>query len=158
MKNQLKNTTALLILLFSLFVTNGIYAQTAKADKSTATYAVEQTDQVNFLAFDRTELIFGRNRVGQPEVSEAEFAAFLADTITQEFPDGLTVIDGIGQFRDASGNIIQEKAKVLILLYPTSTRRQSSRGIERIRNAYKARFNQQSVLRIDDVLPSKVSF
>jgi hypothetical protein len=67
-------------------------------------------------------------------------------------------LDGIGQFRDAKGLVIREKSKVLILLYPSNTRRQSSRKIERIHAAYKKRFEQQSVLRVDDELPVKVSF
>ena len=108
--------------------------------------------------FLRTELFFGRHKPDGTEVSEAEFADFLSATITPEFPDGLTVWDGIGQFRDADGNATREKAKVLILIYPTNTRRQSSRRIERIRAAYKNRFGQQSVLRMDDVLPARISF
>jgi hypothetical protein len=109
-------------------------------------------------AFIRSELFFGRNKPDGTEVSEEEFAEFLRDAITPEFPDGLTVLDGIGQFRDASGATVREKAKVLILLYPSSAKKQSSRKIERIRRAYKTRFAQQSVLRVDDVLPVRVSF
>ncbi len=108
--------------------------------------------------FIRTELFFGRNKPDGTEVSEEEFADFLNVTITPEFPDGLTVLSGIGQFRDSEGRIIQEKAKVLILLYPSNTRKASSRKIELIRDAYKTRFQQQSVLRVDDVLPACVSF
>ncbi len=127
------------------------------AGKATASKA-EKRREVRFEIFVRTELFFGRNRANGPEITEEEFADFLAQTVTPEFPDGLTVLDGIGQFRDSSGEIIREKAKVLILLYPFNTRRESSRKIERIREAYKARFDQQSVLRADDSLPVHVSF
>ena len=133
------------------FVVQTNYAQQPVALPS-ATRTVEAE------AFVRTELFFGRNRPDGAEVSAEEFDDFLNVIITPEFPDGLTVLDGIGQFRDANGHTIQEKAKVLILLYPSNTRRRSSRKIERIRTAYKNRFGQQSVLRVDDVLPVRVSF
>lgn len=108
--------------------------------------------------FYRTELFFGRSKSDGTEITEDEFADFLDEIITPEFPDGLTVLDGIGQFRDAKGKIIQEKAKVLVLLYSSKMRRQNNRKIELIRKAYKNRFQQQSVLRVDSVLPVKVSF
>jgi Protein of unknown function (DUF3574) len=128
--------------------------------KSSVVKSVERREQIDVDAenFIRTELFFGRNKPDGTEVSAEEFNDFLNVTITPEFPDGLTVLDGIGQFRDASGNTIREKAKVLILLYPSNTKKQSSRKIERIRTAYKNRFEQQSVLRVDDVLPVRVSF
>ncbi len=140
------------ILLMMSFVVQTNYAQQQPVSLPSATRIVETEP------FIRTELFFGRNRPDGTEVSQEEFADFLNVTITPEFPDGLTVLDGIGQFRDSNGNTIQEKAKVLILLYPSNTKRQSSRKIERIRTAYKNRFEQQSVLRVDDVLPVRVSF
>ncbi len=140
------------VLLMMSFVVQTNYAQQQPVSLPSATRIVETEP------FIRTELFFGRNQPDGTEVSQEEFADFLNVTITPEFPDGLTVLDGIGQFRDSNGNTIQEKAKVLILLYPSNTKRQSSRKIERIRTAYKNRFEQQSVLRVDDVLPVRVSF
>lgn len=150
-----------LLFLFTVFAITPICAQSENATSvAAATFArqSEQSNAVETLAFVRTELFFGRNKPDGTEVSQEEFAAFLSDTITPEFPDGLTVLDGIGQFRDADGRVIREKAKVLILLYPLNAKRQSSRKIERIRTAYKNRFQQQSVLRVDDRLPVRVSF
>jgi hypothetical protein len=75
------------------------------------------------------------------------------------FPDGLTVLTGMGQFRDSENNkIIREKSMVLILLYPLGALKESDEKIERIRGAYKERFKQQSVLRVDDPRPVLVSF
>ncbi len=141
-----------LVLCVMPFTTTAAYAQTQTATSNSASEKHETE------LFIRTELFFGRNKPDGTEVSQEDFANFLNVTITPEFPDGLTVLDGIGQFRDANGIIIQEKAKVLILLYPSKTSRQSNRKIERIRTAYKNRFQQQSVLRVDDLLPVKVSF
>ena len=141
------------VLLISSFVVQTGYAQKPQPAVLTET---AKTGAAEF--FIRTELFFGRNKPDGTEVSQEEFDDFLSVTITPEFPDGLTVLDAVGQFRDADGNIIREKAKILILLYPSSAKRQSSRKIERIRTAYKDRFNQQSVLRVDDILPARVSF
>ena len=117
------------VLLMMSFVVQTNYAQQQPVSLPSATRIVETE------SFIRTELFFGRNRPNGIEVSQEEFADFLNETITPEFPDGLTVLDGIGQFRDSNGNTIQEKAKVLILLYPSNTKRRSSRKIERIRTA-----------------------
>jgi hypothetical protein len=108
--------------------------------------------------FVRTELFFGTNRPDRPPVSDAEWRQFLDREITPCFPDGLTVVTGDGQFRNADGAIIQERSIILILLYPVEVRRESSARIEYIREAYKRAFQQESVLRVDDRLPVWVAF
>ena len=108
--------------------------------------------------FIRTELFFGSERPGKPEVSDKEFKQFLDKEITPRFPDGLTVLKGFGQFREADGKIVQESSFVLILLYPRETLRDSSAKIEEIRALYIKRFAQESVLRVDDPRPVRVSF
>ena len=107
-------------------------------------------------AFARTELFFGLSKPDGGVVTEEDFKAFVDSDVTPSFPDGLTLLSGTGQFRDSSGTIIVEGSKVLILLVPARARADASRAIELIRERYKARFQQQSVLRADDV--SCVSF
>ena len=105
-------------------------------------------------AFARTELFFGRARLGGT-VSEAQFQAFVDAEVTPRFPDGLTLLAGSGQFRDAGGATQVEGAIVLILLYPLRDAH-ADRRIDAIRSDYRQRFEQQSVLRADSV--SCVSF
>lgn len=107
--------------------------------------------------FVRTELFFGTAR---PDgvVSDEEFFEFLDRVITPRFPDGLTLLKGDGQFRNAAGQIIKEDSFVLILLYPLEDFRDSSRRINVIRNRYKDEFQQESVLRVDDPYAVRVSF
>jgi hypothetical protein len=105
-------------------------------------------------SFFRTELFFGLSRPGGV-VSEAEFKAFVDTRVTPRFPDGLTLISGIGQFRGANQTIIVEGSKQLILLYPRQDA-EANRKIEQIRSDYKQTFQQQSVLRADEA--SCVSF
>jgi uncharacterized protein DUF3574 len=99
--------------------------------------------------FARTELFFGLSRSGGPDITEAEFAAFVDTKVTPRFPDGLTLLDGDGQFRLESGEIAREGSKVLILLHGGS--KPESNNIEAIRTDYKAQFQQESVLRTDEV-------
>ena len=108
--------------------------------------------------FIRTELYFGRNKPDGAEVSRKDFDEFLSGFVTERFPDGLTVLKGRGQFLDSDGEVERERSVVLILLYPISARNEKSVKIEEIREEYKKRFLQQSVLRVDDPLPVWVSF
>ena len=99
--------------------------------------------------FARTELFFGSLRTDKPPVSEQDFLGFLNDTITPLFPNGLTLLMGLGQFLNSQGVIQQEQSWLLILLYPAGERRDNSGKIEEIRDAYKKAFEQESVLRSD---------
>ena len=100
--------------------------------------------------FARTELYFGTARSdNQPPVSEAEFQNFLDNNITPAFPDGLTLLKGLGQFRGANDVAIEETSFLVILLYPAEARRESSEKIEQIRKDYKEAYQQESVLRSD---------
>ena len=66
--------------------------------------------------FIEYRLFFGRSRQGVEVVSDAAWDAFLADEITTRFPDGLTVLDAAGQWRDSSGTVNRERAKLVIIL------------------------------------------
>lgn len=99
--------------------------------------------------FDRTELFFGTAKPDGMVVSDMEFQAFVDREVTRRFPEGVTLLSGYGQFRGANGRIVQEAAKLLIVLYPAETQGDSSAKIEQIRSAYKAAFHQESVLRAD---------
>lgn len=92
------------------------------------------------------QLFFGRNIAGQPGVSEAEFQKFVDQEITPKFPDGLTVMDGGGQWRGDENKLIREASKVVLIVLPR--RGDASARIDAVRNAYKARFHQDSVLLI----------
>ena len=87
--------------------------------------------------FARTELYFGSLRSDKPPVSEQDFLGFLNDTITPFFPNGLTLLTGLGQFLNSQGVIQQEQSWLLILLYPPgsggTTTARSKRFVRRIR-------------------------
>jgi hypothetical protein len=95
----------------------------------------------------RLELYFGTQRPGGAPVTEAEWGAFLNEEVTPRFPDGLTVLTGNGQWRNSAGVITRETSALLIVLYEPSVEKEAA--IEDIRAAYKDRFDQESVMRVD---------
>jgi hypothetical protein len=99
--------------------------------------------------FTRTELFFGSLQPDGSLVSEEAFMRFLDAEITPRFPNGLTLLTGLGQFLNAQGIIIQEPSRLLILLYPVEERRENNEKIEEIREQYKLMFQQEAVLRAD---------
>lgn len=92
------------------------------------------------------QLFMGRSGVGGDTVDNAEWDAFLADTVTPRFPDGLTVIDSNGQWRGSDNQIQKEESKLLIILVPTEDEDADER-IEQVADEYKSRFEQESVLK-----------
>ena len=69
-------------------------------------------------------------------------------------PDGLTVLSGYGQWHTDEGKPDRESLRVIVIWYERS--KQGEDKIEAIRNAYRQRFDQESVMRVDGV--SCVSF
>jgi hypothetical protein len=67
--------------------------------------------------------------------------------VTPRFPDGLTVLSGYGQWRGPSGTIAKEPSRELLIWYRRNDRTDAE--IEAIRQAYKTKFAQESVLRVD---------
>jgi hypothetical protein len=94
----------------------------------------------------RSELYFGTSKKDGTTVSSAEFQAFVDEEVTPRFPDGLTILDGYGQYRNRAGRIAKEGAKILVIFHPASA--QSEKALDEIRAVYKQRFNQESVLLI----------
>ncbi len=156
-----KQCLALILLMAALMAPIAFTQDHAALSASANASAQDNADrQKRFQAstFIRTELYFGRNKPDGKEVSRKEFNEFLSGFVTERFPDGLTVLTGRGQFLNSDGEVERERSVVLILLYPVSARNEKSIKIEEIREEYKTRFRQQSVLRVDDPLPVWVSF
>ena len=161
MRRLMLRTLNTIVITFSVLIITPI-GVTAQVEAQAAPGAVIQRRippgaLKGTLNFARTELFFG---TAKPTgfVTDEEFFAFLDQEITPRFPDGLTVLKGDGQFRGSDGSIIKEDSFILILLYPVQDFRTSSRRIDRIRELYKAEFQQQSVLRVDDPFAVRVSF
>lgn len=99
--------------------------------------------------FIRTELYFGMRKPDKAMISELEWSIFVDDVITPRFPEGFTVVEGKGQWRNKEGKIAKENSKVLIVVYRRDLRKEAGRKLDEIRSEYKTRFDQESVLRVD---------
>jgi hypothetical protein len=85
------------------------------------------------------ELLLGRGKGG-----DARWLEFLRKEVTPRFPDGLTVYDTTGQWRDpATQRISREKSRVLRILVQASPLAQEK--VAAIAEAYKKQFVQKSV-------------
>jgi hypothetical protein len=93
------------------------------------------------------DLYFGRDKPGGGEVSEAEWAAFVAEVVTPRFPDGLSVLNVEGQHRDPAGRIIRERTKLLVVVVFDAPAHQARVG--EIVAAYNRRFGQHGVFRAE---------
>lgn len=86
-------------------------------------------------------------------VTAEEWAEFLRSTVTPRFPQGLTVWPASGQWRGADGAVVREASYVLVLIHPDDAT--SEKAVLEIATTYKARFQQEAVLRVKaDVCPS----
>ena len=84
------------------------------------------------------ELLLGRKG------GDARWRAFLAREVTPRFPDGLTVYETTGQWRDPARNLIlRERSRVLRIIVPADAAPRDK--VEAVAEAYKKQFQQKSV-------------
>jgi hypothetical protein len=77
-------------------------------------------------------------------VSEELWSDFVAKEITPRFPEGLTIDDAVGQWRDlATNKIVREPTKDVQLIVPEGP--DVKEKIDAIVAAYKQRFQQLAV-------------
>ncbi|MTE20673.1 DUF3574 domain-containing protein [Streptomyces sp. TRM43335] len=101
----------------------------------------------------RTQLFFGTGRHhGEPPITEEQFMDFLDEYVTPRFPDGLTLQEGYGQWRDKTGSVNGERSYELILLYPAKTAKAHDDDIEYLRDRYTEMYGLESVGRVDELV------
>jgi hypothetical protein len=90
------------------------------------------------------ELFMGRDIESGGEVSDADWEAYVAETLSRDFPDGFTVLDARGAFRDAkSGLTNHEDTKLVEIAAPDNPA--TLAALTRTMRDYKSRFRQQTV-------------
>jgi hypothetical protein len=94
----------------------------------------------------QVDLYFGLAMKGR-EIGEAAWAAFLNEEVTPRFPDGLSVVDVAGQYRNPAGQIGRERSKLLVVVVVDAPAHLPK--VQAIVDAYKRQFNQLSVLRVE---------
>jgi hypothetical protein len=143
------------LLIICFLICSACFAnQTAFADysnlRSAQTFAADK--------FFRTELYFGTDKPGGGKVTLEDWDKFLETEVTPRFPDGFTVLEGYGQYKDSGGKIVREASFILVIYYPKKQREAVSSKIEELREKYKQLFKQESVLRVDFLKSVNVKF
>lgn len=95
----------------------------------------------------QTTLYFGLSRPAGKDITAQEWQQFVDRDVTPRFKDGLTVFDARGQWLGNDGTVAREQSKALMLIHGKDA--QSETNIEALRGIYKARFAQESVMRVD---------
>jgi hypothetical protein len=105
----------------------------------------------------RSELFFGAGPVDVQDggVAEIRWRGFLDKEVTPRFPDGLTVFDAFGQWRDKGASAPSRLwTKVLVILHEDTPANRAA--IDAIRLAWKASTHDKSVLLVSE--PVDISF
>jgi hypothetical protein len=134
-------STGILFLALVVAIHSPVRAASPQRNSLSRAYAVQ--------TYYGTELHFGLSIPSGGKVTEHEWETFLSNVVTPRFPSGFTVLDARGQYRQADNEIVREPTKIIVVFYSARTRTASRRRIEEIRRAYKARFKQESVMRVD---------
>jgi hypothetical protein len=93
------------------------------------------------------QLFFGRNIQGAATVTDQQWRDFVDEEVMPRFPEGFSVGDVYGQYRNQSGIIVREPSKQLLIV--SRDMRGDEPKLNAIRDAYKRRFNQESVLLVE---------
>jgi hypothetical protein len=82
--------------------------------------------------------------LGRGKASDARWRQFLAREVTPRFPDGLTVYETTGQWRDPQRKaVVREKSRVLRIIVAADEL--ANDRIAAVAEAYKKQFAQKSV-------------
>jgi hypothetical protein len=95
----------------------------------------------------RVELLFGAALDDGTPIDNRQWQDFLDRDVTPRFPAGLTDYEAYGQWQRPDGKIEKSPSRVLVIWYDAQTG--MSARIDAVREAYKKRFNQVSVVRVD---------
>jgi len=128
------------IACFAAFGFTLVTATASGAGAQTAVPPCHGTQQTKMVA----ELMFGRDIGHGVGVSEPQWQHFVAHELVSRFPDGLTTIDAIGQWRDRdSGRIVHEPSKHVEIVLPGN--KDDDARLDAVAAAYKSAFHQRSV-------------
>lgn len=91
----------------------------------------------------RTAQLFLGRRGAAPYVSDASLQRFVAVEVVPRFPDGVTLMDGGGEWRGSENVLIREAQKVVHIVLP---RRGADDQLKAARAAFEREFGADPVL------------
>ncbi len=131
----MKRSAFPLLIVFVCFVTAGCF------NFGSVVNAPEQKPPSEFV---KSELYLGMAKPDGTLVTEDEWKNFLEKSVTSRFPDGLTVVDAYGQYKNDKGEIVKEKTKILIIVH----KRPDASDLKKVVEDYKKTFNQECVFKV----------
>lgn len=93
-------------------------------------------------------LFFGTSIPSGGQVSDDDWKAFVKDVVTPRFKDGLTVVEGDGQWLDPRGDVVREHVHIVEVAHKRDAATEDA--IRAIADEYKKRFKQDAVLRVTE--------
>ncbi|MDP1749971.1 MAG: DUF3574 domain-containing protein [Reyranella sp.] len=129
----------LLLTVCALLLAAGTQAGAQSPPSTTCTGSLKPAIELN--------LYFGRDIEAGGEVSEAQWAEFMAAEVTPRFPDGLSVLNVVGQSRNSKNQTLRERTKLLIVVVFDAPAHQAR--VDAIVQSYKKRFGQDGVFRTE---------
>jgi Protein of unknown function (DUF3574) len=93
------------------------------------------------------EFVYFGTNTPAGSVTPQEWTKFLSEVVTSRFTEGLSVWQASGQWKAASGVIVNEQTYVLSLIH-TADNAKMDKAMQDILASYKTRFQQEAVLRV----------
>ena len=100
----------------------------------------------------KTEIYFGRGMVDGTSLPKGQALDFVRKEIVSRFPEGLTVLEGIGywmygnKFPEKSGMTVEEHSLIVIIVHKGQNI--NWENIDLVQQLYKERFDQEATLAI----------
>jgi len=88
------------------------------------------------------QLFLGARQPTTP--NDGDLRRFVDQEVTPRFPDGVTVVDGGGQWKGSENRMIREASKVVLVVLPASGG--GGAKVEAVRTAYRSKFKQEPVV------------
>ena len=92
------------------------------------------------------ELLYFVTATPSGRVTPGAWAQFIGEIVTPRFPKGLSVWPASGQWRSASGEVINEPSYIVSLVHPDDAT--ARKAVQEVVASYKTRFHQEAVLRV----------
>lgn len=91
----------------------------------------------------RTAQLFLGARTPTTPDDDRDLRRFVDKEVTPRFPDGVTIVDGGGQWKGSENRLIREASKVLLVVLPSSG---GGAKVDAVRTAYRTKFKREPVV------------
>ena len=126
-------------------------AANSTSEKNQVHSSIAETNQTSWM---RTELYYGAGRLPTDGKPDERWENYINDVVTPRFPEGLTLLEGTGQWRvNLDEKPRRNRTRILILVHEATV--EKSKLIDEIRDIWIDISGHQSVLRVSQ--PVEVS-